>query len=345
MTSSSAHGSKSTFHLCDKKQKGKASSSSSSKNGGASDASSTHLHPLGVKTLPRHFRVRGSIDSGAFCFDYESCQTDSSQHTQHSSTLNNSGHSNNNHIHGGKREQISFDDQFSGISYLEATPPAGALGSSSALIVANHHPNLHQPILIQRSSPMSIPSSSHSSQVVEHAVVVAAATLNHRVAKRSQQHQQTDAHDIADNAIVVLPFGGSSSPASSNATTSTGLANSNNVHFHEVKYASSSSSSSNHPAHHHPPTSSTSAFRVDHRDNAILPLKRNNTKDIAVGGGGSSHFNNDYEYLNSQPKFATMHEVGVKKQKMKEKGFSTMNPKSGAAKQVWYIIITLATGL
>ena len=47
------------------------------------------------------------------------------------------------------------------------------------------------------------------------------------------------------------------------------------------------------------------------------------TKEVAVG--------NYDEFLN--PKFATMLDVG-RKQKMKDKGFSTMNPKSGATKQV-----------
>jgi hypothetical protein len=36
-------------------------------------------HHFGVKTLPRHFRLGGSVDSGTFCFEYESCQTESSQ--------------------------------------------------------------------------------------------------------------------------------------------------------------------------------------------------------------------------------------------------------------------------
>ena len=63
----------------------------------------------------------------------------------------------------------------------------------------------------------------------------------------------------------------------------------------------------------------TTAFRVDHRTNAILPLK--NSKDIIAPGNCVVD-----EFLN--PKFATMLDAG-KKQRMKEKPFSTMmNPRS-----------------
>ena len=247
----SSNGSKSTFHLCEKKRKSK-----SSKNSSSASEETSHLHPLGIKTLPRHFRVRGSIDSGAFCFDYESCQTDSSQNTQHSATLNSA-----------RKREVLFDD-----SYINPHLEAAATASSSSAAPTP------QSMIVQRSSPMSIPYPvSHSPPLTNHKL-----TSLSRGTKR-QQHQQTD-----------------------NVLSNHGLAN--NVHFQNIDYSPNSTS-----------TSST-VYRVDHRTNAILPLK--NTKDIAVG---------NYEFLN--PKFATMLDVG-KKQRVKEKGFSTMNPKSYGTKQV-----------
>ena len=228
VSSSSAHGSKSTFHLCDKKHKGnKSSSSSSSKH----SADISHLHPLGVKTLPRHFRVRGSIDSGAFCFDYESCQTESSQHTQHSATLN--------HTSGHKRD-LPYEDPF-GMVHLEAAP-APLSSAGNALMPA------HQPIFIQRSSPMSIPLVSQSPTIINH---VSAAATHTRGTKR-QQYQQTDLPDVA-------------APDAAMADSSVIFAN----NLREIQYRPSSSSSS------------STAYRVDHRNNAILPVKH--VKEIGVG--------------------------------------------------------------